>query len=206
VGRRLNLFWLCVALLSASLAACGADSQPSPNPMFERWCDEHPCGWEDRGEVKRVGTWHPDDYAIELISDDAEISQLRAELDSTRTTCLAFSMIAHITGDARAHLELDFLDDAEVEFSERIPRSNWQRRTFTITTPTWYRGVRFIVRKDGPGKVVVAELNVELAADDCTATPLPLRNRPDGASCDSDDQCASGRCPNPELSDGGTCD
>jgi hypothetical protein len=174
--------------------------------MFERWCDKHPCGWDQEGEVKRVGTWHPDDFAIALISDGAAISQRRAELDSARTPCLAFSLVAHVPAEARAYFELDFLDDGEIDFSKRIPTSDWQVRTFTIATPTWYEGVRFIVRKAGPGEVVVAELNVELGQRDCSATPLPLTNRPGGAGCESDEQCASGSCPEPGLSDGGTCD
>jgi hypothetical protein len=205
---RFNRGSLCLTGLVASLVACssGAESPTMPNPMLERWCEAHPCDWDHQGKIKQVGTWHPDDYAVELVSDDAAISQFRAELDSTQAKCFAFSLMAHIAHDAHAYVELDFLDDGEVEFSERIPASNWDVRTFTVTTPTWYRGVRFIVRKAGPGQVVVAEFNAELMRNRCSVTPLPLNDRPVAASCENDEQCASGSCPISGLSDGGTCD
>ncbi|HET6335850.1 MAG TPA: hypothetical protein VFG30_21640 [Polyangiales bacterium] len=202
--RHFHLHTLCLAGL---LAACAPGSKsPINNPNLERWCDDHPCGWDVEGEAKRVGTWHPDDYAIELVGDDSAVSQVRPELNATLATCFAFSLMAHVAKDARALLELDFLDDGEVEFSERIPTSDWDVHTFEITTPTWYEGVRFRVRKDGPGEVIVAELNVHLAEMGCPATPLALNNRPAGAKCKSAEECASGSCSMPELSIGGSCD
>ncbi|HEY2733015.1 MAG TPA: hypothetical protein VGI70_03475, partial [Polyangiales bacterium] len=59
---------------------------------------------------------------------------------------------------------------------------------------TWYHGVRFILRKDGPGYVAFAELRAQDGQDSCTAPPLKLANRPDGAICESDDECSSGKC------------
>jgi hypothetical protein len=204
--RRFQLHALCLAGL---LAACSAESKsPITNPILERWCDDHPCGWDVEGKAKRVGTWHPDDYAIELIDDDASISQLRPELNATLATCFVFSLMAHVEKDAHALLELDFLDDGEVDFSAKIPTSDWDVHRFEITTPTWYEGVRFRVQKDGPGEVIVAELNVHLEKLGCPATPLPLNDRPAGAKCKNAEECGSGSCamPEPSLSMGGTCD
>jgi hypothetical protein len=191
-----------VALVVA-IAGCGAgDVDSSPNPMLERWCEAHPCAWDVHGEVKRVGTWHPDDFAAELVSDDASLSQLRA--DHARARCLLFSLMAQVDERATVLLELDFLDDGDIEFSARIPKSDWEVRTFAIAAPTWYDGVRFTIRKAGPGRVILAELNVTLAREGCPATPLSLDDRPSGAGCETDSQCASGQCP--LLSNGGTCD
>lgn len=197
---------LSPALLVVAVAACSSGDSESalPNPMLERWCDGHPCAWDVRGDVKRVATWHPNDYAAELVSDDASLSQLRLGLGRTGARCFDFSMMAQVDERASAYLELDFLDDGEVEFSARIPKSDWEVRTFSIATPTWYDDVRFTLRKSGPGRVILAELEVELARSGCPGTPLTLNNRPSGAGCESDSQCASGQCP--DLSDGGTCD
>jgi hypothetical protein len=194
--------------LAAAIAGCGgAESAASANPMLQRWCDAHPCAWDVHGEVKRVGTWHPDDFAAELVSDDASLSQLRA--DHAPARCLLFSLMAQVDERASAFLELDFLDDGDVEFSARIPKSDWEVRTFAIAAPTWYEGVRFTIRKAGPGRVILAELNVTLAQSGCPTTPLalddrPLDDRPSGAGCENDSQCTSGHCP--ILSAGGTCD
>jgi hypothetical protein len=102
-------------------------------------------------------------------------------------------MLAKLDADTRLFLELDFLDDGEVEFSQRIPRSDWDRRTFRITPPTWYEGVRFIIRKDGPGYAALAQLSAE-STFDCTAVPIELLNRPAGSVCEDDGDCASGDC------------
>jgi hypothetical protein len=202
-----RLHWSAVCLAGA-IAACGAEQAPGPieNPMLQLWCDQHPCGWEVEGKAKRVGTWHPDDYALELVDDDAALSQVRPELDYTLAACFSFSLMAHVAKGARVFLELDFLDDGKVEFSAPIPKSDWEVRTFDISTPTWYEGVRFRVRKAGPGEVIVAELNVELAKLSCPRTPLPLSDRPAGALCENDEECASGGCRIAEVSKGGTCD
>lgn len=209
---------LLSALALALLVACGsADEASAPavtNPMFERWCAEHPCDWDFEGEAKQVGTWHPDDYGVELLSDGAAISQLRSDLTQARSACFAFSLMAHVPEDAQAFLELDFLDDGDIDFSERIPTSNWEVRTFTIKTPTWFEGVRFRVRKVGAPRVIVAELNVDLESQGCLGSPLPLVNRPSGAKCEADDECTSGSCsmsapmsaPLTSPSPGRTCD
>lgn len=190
------------ALVLTLLVACGNDAPMAnaPNFAFERWCDKHPCGWDVEGDFEQVGTWHPNDYAIELLGDDAVASQLRAELTSWKTTCLEFVLMAKISANAHAFLELDFLDDGMIEFSQRIPESDWEVRRFTIHTPDWYEGVRFSFRKQGEGEVVLAELNVELEQIGCAATPLELLGRPSSAPCRRDEECSSGRC------DGTACD
>ena len=194
---------LRTSLALALLVACasGAQEPPIANPGLERWCDKHPCGWEVEGEFKQVGTWHPNDYAVELLGDDAVASQLRAELDSKQANCFEFSLMAKVSAKAHAYLELDFLDDGVIEFSERIPESDWEVRKFTIHAPDWFEGVRFRLRKQGEGQVVLAELNIEVKPyGPCAATPLELSERPSGAPCGRDELCSSGRC------NGGTCD
>ena len=184
------------SLVLALLVGCGSGGaqQPAMNPAFERWCDKHPCGWDVEGDFEQVGTWHPNDYAIELLGDDAVASQLRAELTSKEATCFEFSLMAKISATAHAYLELDFLDDGVIEFSERIPESDWEVRKFTIHAPNWFEGLRFSLRKQGEGKVVLAELNVHLQEYGCTGVPLDLFERPSGAPCGRDEECSAGHC------------
>lgn len=175
------------------LAGCSA-SPLIKNDMIDRWCGDHPCSWEAQGEVERVGSWHPDDYAVELVSDDAEISQLNASVDYRSTRCFNFTLIAKVGRGAHPTLELDFLDDGTSEFVQELPVSNWGRLTFTITAPDWYKGVRFIIRKNGPGEVILAELAASSADGTCSAPPVELDHRPPGARCTSDEECADGTC------------
>jgi hypothetical protein len=102
-------------------------------------------------------------------------------------------MIAKLDRKTRLFLELDFFDDGKIDFSQRIPESDWDRRSFSIAAPTWYEGVRFIVRKDGPGFAALAQLS-GVSNSDCTGPPIDLGPRPQGASCERDQQCASGSC------------
>ena len=163
------------------------------NPMVDEWCDDRPCAWEVKGKVARVGTWHTDDYAVGFLGADTTLSQVNKNLTANRARCLGFSMIADIDTRTAVFIELDFLDDGVVDFSQKPPAMHWERRTFHVRTPSWYQGVRFIVRKAGEGRAVLAELRARDASD-CRAEPVELRERPDGVPCENDDQCDSGRC------------
>ena len=188
--RRIQRLWGLFFAGLLCLGSCSADLIRNPNA--ERWCGDKPCDWQVEGEVERVGTWHPNDYAVSLISDDATLIQENGTVDHGDTDCFNFVMVAKIDARAKVFLELDFLADGSVEFSQRLPASDWQRRTFRVTTPDWYRKVRFIVRKEGPGLAILAELSAQTARGQCTAPPVELLDRPQGAACESDDVCAEG--------------
>jgi hypothetical protein len=182
LGQRHLALWLC-GLLGASLLGCAAGTDLIKDPMLERWCDAHPCDWMNEGEVKRVGTWHPNDYASELVSAGAAVSQTNLEVDSN-TSCFAFSLIAKLDRGACAFLEVDFFGAGSIDFNQRLPESDWERRTFRISAPTNYKGVRFIVRRcEGPGRVVLAELRAQAANGECTTPPIEL--------CESDSECGA---------------
>lgn len=189
MNRIASTRWLLVAALA--LAGC-ADADLVQNPLLDRWCGDRPCGWDVDGEIERVGTWHPNDYAVALVSDDARLHQLNAEVDAS-VDCFEFSMIAKIDERARVYVELDFLDDGVAEFSQRLRPTDYEPLRFLITTPTWYHGVRFAVRKHGPGKAVLGRMRVTESSK-CTAPPLDLDHRPLAALCEGDDQCTDGFC------------
>jgi hypothetical protein len=186
-------------LWALALLSCGAGDLIR-NPDVERWCGDNPCDWQVEGEIARVSTWHPNDYAVSLVSDDAALIQENGTVDYRDSDCFSFTMVAKIASDVKVFLELDFLADGSVEFSQRLPVSDWERRTFKVTAPDWYRKVRFIIRKEGPGRAILAEIAAENANRQCTAPPVELTERPEGALCSAQDQCAdgtecaSGRC------------
>ena len=186
-------------LWALCLLSCGADDLIR-NPDVERWCGDNPCDWHVEGEIKRVSTWHPNDYAVALVSDDAALIQENGTVDNTDSDCFSFTMVAKIAEGVKVFLELDFLADGSVEFSQRLPVSDWERRTFKVTAPDWYRKVRFIIRKEGPGRAILAEIAAENANRQCTAPPIELLERPEGAVCAKAEQCgegmecSSGRC------------
>jgi hypothetical protein len=64
---------LVLVMSALALTACDP-TEVFSNTQFDAWCGDKPCGWEVDGEVARVGTWHPNDYAVELVSDDARTS------------------------------------------------------------------------------------------------------------------------------------
>jgi hypothetical protein len=182
-----------VSLWLSLLGGC-SETPLLKNSTIDHWCGDHPCHWDVSGDIARVGSWHPDDYAVQLISDDAAISQLNADVDARDSRCFDFTLVAKIGRGAHATLELDFMADGSSEFVQELPASDWDRLTFKITAPDWYEGVRFIARKHGPGEVILAELAAGEAYDACTAPPVELDDRPTGAPCTRDAQCANGQC------------
>lgn len=162
------------------LAACG--SEQINNPNFQRWCDDGPCRWEHEGEIARVSSWHTHDYALSFVSDDARLSQLNATASSRDgVRCLEFSMVADVDQGTLIFLELDFFDDGTIDFSQRLPPSDFELLQFLITPPVAYERVRFIIRKAGPGRAVLAELGARTSYD-CTAPPVQTVG-PDGSPC-----------------------
>jgi hypothetical protein len=198
--KRRSLKKLALGVLCAiGVLSCSA-GELIRNPDIDRWCGDNPCDWQVQGDVRRVGTWHPNDYAVALLSDDAALIQENGTVDYRDSDCFSFAMVAKIAPGVKVFLELDFLADGSVEFSQRLPVSNWERRTFKVTAPDWYHKVRFIIRKEGPGRAILAEISAENTNRQCTAPPVELHDRPEGAPCSTDDQCAdevecaSGRC------------
>jgi len=204
----------CVALvlLGAALSLGGWSScEPSltADPSFDLWCGEQLCAWRlEAGEVRRVATWHPADAGVELHGDPAAISQLLA-IASREVSCLRFETLAQIDADASVSLEMDFLDDGLVDYHVPVAGNEWAAVLYLVTPPTWYQGVRLRLRKSGPGRAVLAHLRVT-ASHECSDAPLPLQERPAGAGCAADGECAAGTCaaaifPYPEERAPGAC-
>ncbi len=189
-----------LACVLGALALGGCEpTELFANSQFDAWCGDKPCGWDADGDVERVGTWHADDYAVELVSDTARIHQLN-EIERGFTGCLSFSMLAQVSAEARVFVELDFLDDGVIDWSERLPESDYEALSFNLQPPEWFEGVRIIVRKDGPGLVRIARLRAIAEYASCAGDVIRLTNLPPGAPCEEDEACAGKSCT------AGTCD
>lgn len=191
-----------IGLLAIALCGCDEPQDLIRNALIDRWCGNRPCNWEVKGKIARVGTWDAHDYAIRFVSDHAQISQLNSNVGAGDSDaghfeqdqdCYKFTMLAKIEHGARLYLELDFLDDGVIDVSEQIAESNWDYHQFTIRPPSWYHGVRFILRKDSSGYAALAQLSAETDPD-CGDAPVDLGGRPAGAPCENDEQCTIGGC------------
>ncbi|HOX43422.1 MAG TPA: hypothetical protein PK668_07485 [Myxococcota bacterium] len=187
---------LAIALLASAVALGGWSScEPSliEDPSFDLWCGQSLCAWQlEAGEVRRVSTWHPADAGVELVGDPAAISQLLG-ISSRDVSCLRFETLAQVDADASVTLEMDFLDDGSVDYRTPVAGNDWAAVSYLITPPSWYRDVRLGLRKTGPGRAVLAHLRVTESSE-CSDSPLPLPDRPLGANCLNDAECADGLC------------
>jgi hypothetical protein len=187
-----------VSLLGLSIFAvgCMGPEELIENPDVDVWCGDKPCGWLVDGRIERVGTWHSHDYAVSFESDDARLHQANPDADDS-IDCFSFSMVAKVSPGTKAFVELDFLDDGKVDWSEQIPTADFEHFSFYVTPPTWFEGVRFIVRKEGPGEMVLAKLRAlddVTDRDKCTADAVVLEDLPQLAGCRADAECSSGTC------------
>jgi len=190
---RIRLLTTVVVLAAASGGAtrCGEIIR---DPGFDLWCGDQLCTWQlEKGDVRRVATWHQGDSGVEMVGDDVSISQL-TPVESSDGTCVFFELVADVAEDAEVRLLMDVYGDGTVEYDERIPTSDWRRLTYLVRMPSLYEGVRFRLTKRGAGRAVLANIGAEIAADQsCTAPALQVI-RPDGAVCEGGDECSSGFC------------
>jgi hypothetical protein len=177
--------WGLIAL--AAFVACGESL--IDDPSFDLWCGKSLCQpWEVQGTVTRVKTWHRSDFGVSL-EDGAVMTQLSTK---KRVDCIEFEVIADVTAGADVRLEMDFGDDGSSEYEQQIPESHWAKIRYDVAAPTWYERVRFILRKRGHGRAVLAEIRA--SAGVCYGPALPSTNRPNGVQCSEPSQCASGVC------------
>jgi hypothetical protein len=190
ITRSLTVGFTLIIVGGWSSCQPGLDQDPS----FDLWCGESLCSWRtDSGSLQRVPTWIEDDYGVELTGSDTQISQLVTETGTQTPACLQFEMMTDLEADASVTLSLDFGDDGTIEYQAPVPATNWQSVTFSVTPPTWFPSVRFILHKTGNGKAILADLRVT-AGGSCSGAPLRFDARPLAAPCSSDGECESGRC------------
>ncbi|MGN6106690.1 MAG: hypothetical protein ACTHU0_16405 [Kofleriaceae bacterium] len=192
---------MAIAVLAASQlgATCGPILS---DPGFDLWCGDRLCAWTVvRGDTRRTGTWHDGDPGVELVGDDAAIAQLSPVRsfpfgDQSPDDCIRFELVTHVEETAEAFLEIDLFGDGTVERTERMPTSQWKLVSYHLRLAPPYDGVRFVLSKRGPGRVVLARIGATfLDAAECAGlTPIAGGPAPLGAGCTLDEQCASHKC------------
>jgi hypothetical protein len=190
--KKLSL--LLVALAGTQLGAtdCGRVLR---DPGFDLWCGDNLCSWKVvRGEVRRAPTWHASDAGVELVGDDAAISQL-APVDSGDGACIHFELVANVDDDAEAYLEIDVFGDGSIDRKERLPASRWKPLSYNLAIKAPFDGIRFELSKRGAGAAVLGRIHAEISPDGCEGLP-PIDGGPAplGAACVEDAGCASGLC------------
>ena len=161
------------------------------DPGFDIWCGKKLCAWSvSKGKIKRVPTWHRSEYGVELDGDPVVLSQLLV----TAARCLQLNLQADKDDGVSLHLELDFMDDGTSEYNHALTSDDFTPVGYKVTSPTWYKKVRVIVRKQGAGRAVLTNLRIA-SAGGCSGPPLTMNDRPLGAGCDTGSQCKNGHCP-----------
>jgi hypothetical protein len=182
------LFLATVFLTQTGYNECTGDVLHDPG--FDIWCGDELCSWDvEKGEVRKVATWHDGDPGVDLVGDEAAISQLA---DSPPVDCLRFSLVADVSEDATVTLEMDLGDDGTVEYERSIPTSHWAELTYLVELEG-EDDIRLRLRKTGPGRAVLAQIravdNPECGGEAVTTVP-PL-----GASCAATPGAPAADCP-----------
>ncbi|MFT3925939.1 MAG: hypothetical protein QM778_25575 [Myxococcales bacterium] len=112
-----------------------------------------------------------------------------SEVDPVK--CMRFDLIADAEPEAQLSLVLDFNDDGYEEFDQLIPDVRWKSLQFVVRPPTDYRSLRYILRKKGSGRAVIAQLRVVEETEGCDGPALMIAA---GGACTTDLSCASGLC------------
>ncbi len=65
-----NILFLAVLATQLGNTNCG---QALRDPGYDLWCGDDLCAWKvERGEIKRVATWHEGDAGVPGFRDSAE--------------------------------------------------------------------------------------------------------------------------------------
>ncbi len=181
------------------------------DPGYDLWCGDDLCAWKlERGEIKRVATWHEGDSGVELVGTDTAIAQLspldsadgqcRDNPDGTSTctspddVCLEFSLLANIDENAVVDLNLDVFNDAVIDHTQRLPIAKWQTLAYKVVIKQPFAGVRFELVKSGSGVAQLANIGAHLARN-CDGLPvIDPGPAPLGAPCKDASDCVSGSC------------
>jgi hypothetical protein len=185
---------LSIVLLAATQLGATDCGEVLSDPGFDLWCGDQLCSWKVvRGDAKRVDTWHEGDSGVELIGLDAAISQL-SPVTNRDGTCIQFDVVANVSADVEASLNIDIYGDGSIERALPIPASDWEPLTYKLRLGTPYTGVRFELAKKGTGEAVFANIGARIAGGCEGLTIIDPGLAPLGAICTSDGTCESGMC------------
>jgi hypothetical protein len=170
----MKTFRLSIAVLVLTATQLGATDcgEVISDPGFDLWCGDELCTWQVvRGDVRRVATWHEGDAGVELVGDDAAISQT-APVNDADGTCIRFELVANVDETVEAFLSVDVYGDGSVERMERIPTAHWKLISYKLLFTPPFDGVRFELSKRGNGRAVVARVQATIDHECEGLTPI----------------------------------
>lgn len=172
----------------------GCDSSIVGDPTFDLWCSKTLCAWTtEQGEIRRVSTWHRSDYGVDMVGDPVVISQLaKGGLGS----CLELRVQADHDDGVNLFLELDFFNDKSIDHSIQMGSDDYRPVVHHLVPPRTGEPVRFVVRKTGAGRAVLAEIKIKsVGSSECEGlAPLQLKDLQEGVPCSVDAECSANRC------------
>lgn len=172
------LFLATVFLTQTGYNECTGDVLHDPG--FDIWCGDELCSWDiEKGDVRKVSTWHDGDPGVDLVGDEVAISQLS---EYAPVDCLRFSLVADVSADASVTLEMDLDDDGTVEYARAIPTSNWAELVYQVELG-YHDDIRFRLRKTGSGHAVLAQIRA-VDNPECGGEPVSACSEVDAAGGD----------------------
>jgi len=146
------LFSVVTAFLSMAVTC---ESDLIDDVGFQLWCGERLCYWDlEEGEIRKVSTWHTNDYGVDLVGSPVLLSH---EARGTASS-LTIEVTSDIEQGAMVSVEIDYSGDGGIDWSVTVPPSDgFVSRTWQAQTGVGVDGV-FYLRKSGEGRAVVARL------------------------------------------------
>jgi hypothetical protein len=188
------LLRIAVVLCGAACMAPGCNGDVLTDSAFRLWCgpnEDQLCSWQvDTGTVRKAPTWNDHEFGVELVDPGTQISQTSSE----GSECMEFSAVADVEAAADVKVAIDFDLDGKEDYKSNIDETHWHvARTLIHAPPGYGQHLRFIVRKEGAGHALLAELRLQRATT-CSGPPEALTGMPIGDVCTDDSQCASHVC------------
>lgn len=193
---RSTLSILTLTLTGGILVGCDDLLKDS---TFRLWCGDSLCEWKtEAGTIRKAPTWHQDDVGVEFVDTPTEISQE----STSAATCIQFTTVADVDASAQFTIGVDFNRDGTIDVTQPIAATGFREAKTVVTPPATFDGLRIVLRKNGSGRAVLAQIRAQ-AVDpaNCSAPAVALVGQSLGTACAGNAECASGVCCDGACSD-----
>lgn len=149
-----SLLVVVSALLSLAVTC---ESDLIEDPGFQLWCGQRLCAWDlEQGEIRKVSTWHTNDYGVDLVGSPVLLSSPALRGSSS----VRVEVVSKIQNGARVTVEIDQDGNGTIDWSQAVPPSDdFVSRSWIASGRLEGSGV-YYVRKSGEGEAVIARLLV----------------------------------------------
>ncbi len=189
------------ALLLLLMAGCSAKSAVVTNSSFDEWEGTTPADWTiDRGSVQKVITWDKNDFGLELVGDDVQISQPLNQ----NVPCFTLEVVSSVEESATATIALALTVGGQSygEYARDLPTSNWELFRYSGNLqdaadsggkPRFLKiPSRLELRKVGSGRVVLGGVRITQSGCDIPPTLPQVSGVPLAEPCNESATCAAG--------------